>query len=114
MPDAGVDILAVDVDPVVQVRPRREPGGADTGECRALSHHITFANEDGIEVEVCGVNALTMVQYEGLPRQCEISNFSDCTRLRGANACSTTNRDIDPGVTPGGRIRDGGRRIDAK
>ena len=105
MPDPGVDILAMDVDPVVKMWARREPGGANAPERRAPSHHITFANEHGIEVEIRGVNALTMVQYEGSPRQREISNFSDRTRLGCANGRSTSNRDVDPGVTPGRCVR---------
>ena len=114
MPDARVDILSVDVDPVVEVRARREPGGTDAPERRALSHHITFTNEYGIEVEVRGVNALTMVQYEGSPRQCEISNFSDRTGLGCANARSTRYGDVDPGVAPSGRVWNGRGSVDAK
>src|SRR5687768_2264262 len=104
----------MEVDPVVQVWARREPRSADASQRRPPAYHITFADEDCVEVEIRGVNSLTMVQYEGLAGQYVISDFGHGPRLGRANARSTGDGDIEPGVTPTRHVLRGGGGVDAE
>jgi hypothetical protein len=67
MPCRRVDILAVEIDSVVEVWAGRETRRPDAREGCAPLNHITFTHENRVKMEIGGMDPLTMVQYERLP-----------------------------------------------